>query len=130
RQCRRRARGAWRAACRRSLPGRVRRPSVGDRGGSGDGCSWSSRRRAGGGLLKAAGVHAIVSDLQLACRLACSLDDSSAIILRLCSTEACFPSWVPPPGGRQVFEMKTFSANADNVKRDWFVVDATDKTLG
>jgi large subunit ribosomal protein L13 len=26
--------------------------------------------------------------------------------------------------------MKTFSANADNVKRDWFVVDATDKTLG
>ncbi|MBZ0134409.1 MAG: 50S ribosomal protein L13, partial [Rhodanobacter sp.] len=25
---------------------------------------------------------------------------------------------------------KTFSANADNVKRDWFVVDATDKTLG
>jgi large subunit ribosomal protein L13 len=27
-------------------------------------------------------------------------------------------------------EMKTFSANADTVKRDWFVVDATDKTLG
>ena len=26
--------------------------------------------------------------------------------------------------------MKTFSANADNVKRDWFVVDATNKTLG
>jgi large subunit ribosomal protein L13 len=26
--------------------------------------------------------------------------------------------------------MKTFSANADTVKRDWFVVDATDKTLG
>ena len=26
--------------------------------------------------------------------------------------------------------MKTFSANAENVKRDWFVVDATDKTLG
>ena len=26
--------------------------------------------------------------------------------------------------------MKTFSANADNVKRDWFVVDAAGKTLG
>ena len=26
--------------------------------------------------------------------------------------------------------MKTFSANADNIKRDWFVVDATNKTLG
>jgi large subunit ribosomal protein L13 len=26
--------------------------------------------------------------------------------------------------------MKTFNANADSVKRDWFVVDATDKTLG
>jgi large subunit ribosomal protein L13 len=26
--------------------------------------------------------------------------------------------------------MKTFSANAGTVKRDWFVVDATDKTLG
>lgn len=26
--------------------------------------------------------------------------------------------------------MKTFSANADTVKRDWFVVDATGKTLG
>ncbi|HEY8585801.1 MAG TPA: 50S ribosomal protein L13 [Rhodanobacter sp.] len=26
--------------------------------------------------------------------------------------------------------MKTFSANADTVKRDWFVVDATNKTLG
>jgi large subunit ribosomal protein L13 len=26
--------------------------------------------------------------------------------------------------------MKTFSANPDTVKRDWFVVDATDKTLG
>ena len=26
--------------------------------------------------------------------------------------------------------MKTFSANAESVKRDWFVVDATDKTLG
>jgi len=26
--------------------------------------------------------------------------------------------------------MKTFSASADTVKRDWFVVDATDKTLG
>ncbi|MFK5986188.1 MAG: 50S ribosomal protein L13 [Pseudomonadota bacterium] len=26
--------------------------------------------------------------------------------------------------------MKTFSAKAETVKRDWFVVDATDKTLG
>ena len=26
--------------------------------------------------------------------------------------------------------MKTFSAKAESVKRDWFVVDATDKTLG
>lgn len=26
--------------------------------------------------------------------------------------------------------MKTFSANAQTVKRDWFIVDATDKTLG
>lgn len=26
--------------------------------------------------------------------------------------------------------MKTFSANPETVKRDWFVVDATDKTLG
>lgn len=26
--------------------------------------------------------------------------------------------------------MKTFSANADTVKRDWFLVDATGKTLG
>ncbi len=26
--------------------------------------------------------------------------------------------------------MKTVSANAQNVKRDWFLVDATDKTLG
>lgn len=26
--------------------------------------------------------------------------------------------------------MKTFSANADSVKRDWFVVDADGKTLG
>ncbi|MEO7051195.1 MAG: 50S ribosomal protein L13 [Rhodanobacter sp.] len=26
--------------------------------------------------------------------------------------------------------MKTFNANADTVKRDWFLVDATDKTLG
>lgn len=26
--------------------------------------------------------------------------------------------------------MKTFSANASNIKQDWFVVDATDKTLG
>jgi large subunit ribosomal protein L13 len=26
--------------------------------------------------------------------------------------------------------MKTFSAKSESVKRDWFVVDATDKTLG
>lgn len=26
--------------------------------------------------------------------------------------------------------MKTFSAKAETVKRDWFIVDATDKTLG
>ena len=26
--------------------------------------------------------------------------------------------------------MKTFSAKPESVKRDWFVVDATDKTLG
>ena len=26
--------------------------------------------------------------------------------------------------------MKTFSAKADEVNRDWFVVDAADKTLG
>jgi large subunit ribosomal protein L13 len=26
--------------------------------------------------------------------------------------------------------MKTFSAKAESVRRDWFVVDATDKTLG
>jgi len=26
--------------------------------------------------------------------------------------------------------MKTYSAKAENVSRDWFVVDATDKTLG
>ena len=26
--------------------------------------------------------------------------------------------------------MKTFSAKAETVKRDWYVVDATDKTLG
>jgi large subunit ribosomal protein L13 len=28
------------------------------------------------------------------------------------------------------FEMKTFSAKPESVKRDWFVIDATDKTLG
>ncbi len=34
-------------------------------------------------------------------------------------------------GGRQVLiEMKTFSAKPESVKRDWFVIDATDKTLG
>jgi large subunit ribosomal protein L13 len=27
-------------------------------------------------------------------------------------------------------EMKTFSAKPESVKRDWFVIDATDKTLG
>ncbi len=27
-------------------------------------------------------------------------------------------------------EMKTFSAKPESVKRDWYVVDATDKTLG
>ena len=26
--------------------------------------------------------------------------------------------------------MKTFSAKAETVKRDWFVIDATDKVLG
>ncbi|MHB8570921.1 MAG: uL13 family ribosomal protein, partial [Metallibacterium sp.] len=26
--------------------------------------------------------------------------------------------------------MKTFSAKAESVQRDWFVVDATNKTLG
>lgn len=26
--------------------------------------------------------------------------------------------------------MRTFTAKPDNIKRDWFVVDATDKTLG
>jgi large subunit ribosomal protein L13 len=26
--------------------------------------------------------------------------------------------------------MKTYTANASNVRRDWYVVDATDKTLG
>ena len=26
--------------------------------------------------------------------------------------------------------MKTFSANPDTVKRDWYLVDAKDKTLG
>ena len=26
--------------------------------------------------------------------------------------------------------MKTFSAKPEEVRRDWFVVDATDKTLG
>jgi len=28
------------------------------------------------------------------------------------------------------YPMKTFSAKSETVKRDWFVVDATDKTLG
>ena len=26
--------------------------------------------------------------------------------------------------------MKTFSAKAESVQRDWFLIDATDKTLG
>jgi large subunit ribosomal protein L13 len=36
------------------------------------------------------------------------------------------------PSGRQtgILKMKTFSAKSETVKRDWFLVDATDKTLG
>jgi len=34
-------------------------------------------------------------------------------------------------GGKPgIFEMKTFSAKPESVKRDWFVIDATNKTLG
>ena len=42
------------------------------------------------------------------------------------------PIIVQPPllAADGYLEMKTFSAKAESVKRDWFVVDATDKTLG
>ncbi len=36
----------------------------------------------------------------------------------------------PSPAAYGYLEMKTFSAKAESVKRDWFVVDATNKTLG
>jgi ribosomal protein L13, bacterial type len=36
----------------------------------------------------------------------------------------------PSPAADGYLEMKTFSAKAESVKRDWFVVDATNKTLG
>ncbi len=35
-----------------------------------------------------------------------------------------------PNGIRTETAMKTFSAKSETVRRDWFVVDATDKTLG
>ena len=54
------------------------------------------------------------------------MDDSSAIISRLCSIDYAYRL----TAADRYSEMKTFSANADNVKRDWFVVDATNKTLG
>ena len=42
------------------------------------------------------------------------------------------PIIVQPPSlaAYGYLEMKTFSAKAESVKRDWFVVDATNKTLG
>jgi large subunit ribosomal protein L13 len=35
-----------------------------------------------------------------------------------------------PVAADRYSEMKTFSAKPESVKRDWYVVDATDKTLG
>jgi large subunit ribosomal protein L13 len=35
-----------------------------------------------------------------------------------------------PEAANRYSEMKTFSAKPESVKRDWFVIDATDKTLG
>jgi large subunit ribosomal protein L13 len=57
---------------------------------------------------------------------ACAIDESLAIISRLYS---------PIPltallAADRYSEMKTFSAKPESVKRDWYVVDATDKTLG
>lgn len=37
---------------------------------------------------------------------------------------------IQPIQGIQGFDMKTISAKPESVKRDWFIVDATNKTLG
>jgi large subunit ribosomal protein L13 len=54
------------------------------------------------------------------------MDESFVIISRLYSP---IPLTAPLAADRYS-EMKTFSAKPESVKRDWYVVDATDKTLG
>ncbi|GLQ90561.1 50S ribosomal protein L13 [Dyella flagellata] len=54
------------------------------------------------------------------------MDESFAIISRLYSPIPLTALWVAD----RYSEMKTFSAKPESVKRDWYVVDATDKTLG
>jgi large subunit ribosomal protein L13 len=100
-------------------------PTAGERPGR------RGQRLAWRGLFKRPAGHAIIASSQLAGRWACAADDGSAIISRLCSIEARFLHHAYRlTAADRYSEMKTFSANADNVKRDWFVVDATDKTLG
>jgi large subunit ribosomal protein L13 len=54
------------------------------------------------------------------------MDESFAIISRLYSPIPLTAS----SAADRYSEMKTFSAKPESVKRDWYVVDATDKTLG
>jgi large subunit ribosomal protein L13 len=57
---------------------------------------------------------------------ACAIGESLAIISRLYSP---IPLTAHLAADRYS-EMKTFSAKPESVKRDWYVVDATNKTLG
>src|SRR5215468_3047926 len=50
---------------------------------------------------------------------------ASAILPRLLLPPARFRA-----GASELPDMKTISAKADGVKRDWYVIDATNKTLG
>jgi large subunit ribosomal protein L13 len=80
------------------------------------------------GLVKIPGRHAMIVGPKLTTTV--GLRDEGKVRYSLAPLLSPIPCSAVHGGKPGIFEMKTFSAKPESVKRDWFVIDATNKTLG